>query len=320
MRSQAMILLIRQHAEQLISMKEPKDAGQWKPTEEDRRVYVQLLEKILIDLEKLDSYRNELAVEKRFEDSVSSADQSYLEDEVLSRRVEFEIALRRLDSDSADRLEKWKDGKRLSLEKEQLRETFEHSLGNMLVLLEEEPEYRRWYRPGIAIELIDKPLVEFDPDGWWRRSEDVKAIPIDPGQVLPKDVKNYLVEAYRSYIFGNFLAVMAIARAIYEQGIVDFAVRNNVQLNEVNSRNNKSERKSLFCLINEVMPLLPPNTVNYKWNDLRDSGNRILHGVNPEAQDYKFQRRKADKEFKGREERAKKSIGYLGEVLAKLYT
>lgn len=320
MRGQALIRLIREYLVELIAIREPGKVGTWSPGEDERLRYVHLLENILERLEEFDRYQSDLAGENKFEDKVPAEDVSYMVDEVRSRHCDLVLALRKLDSTAADRFNIWKSQKPVDFGRGQLRETFEHSLGQMMVFLEEEPGYRRWYVPKMAVDLIDRELMEFEPDAWAQRLRHIKAISVDENRSLPENIKRLLLELNRAYVFGNFLSVFPVARAILEHAVVDLSKRAGIALMRCDEENEREERKGLLTLVNELTESMGPKRTTSKWHKLRKLGNDILHGPNPDAIDFEMQKASNDRLFRVREHKAREVIEEIVDVLSEFYS
>lgn len=115
----------------------------------------------------------------------------------------------------------------------------------------------------------------FDPDEWLRNLGLLQpVVGRDPGQRLPGHIRIRLRELYRSFILGNYLAAIALARAILEYSLVDRAAKNGLNPLTDDPRA-PGRRKRLRQLVQEAAAVLPD--LEKDMEEIITAGNRALH-------------------------------------------
>lgn len=84
-----------------------------------------------------------------------------------------------------------------------------------------------------------------------------------------------LEELYRAYVFGLWLSVFGLSRAILEYAILDNLHKFKIEPMWPPDRDGKRKEKKLSYLINELAEHLPQHRES--MNLLRDYGNEYLH-------------------------------------------
>jgi hypothetical protein len=159
-----------------------------------------------------------------------------------------------------------------------VRSTFESGIQQIWELLERNPDWDdHGFMPDAAYEVIESKLIDFDPDAWLERAEELAPIRTNKIDVLlPMHVRLRIDELYRAYLFGCWLSASALARSVMEYAILD-----NLHKFGIDPRwppldqNPKGKEKKLTHLIEEVGHHLP--TLKDSMEALRDYGNEYLH-------------------------------------------
>ena len=181
--------------------------------------------------------------------------------------------------------------------------TFVAGIEKMDTLIEDSPEHREHFLVHSAGEILTSPLIRFEPDRWIERTEQLRSVLTQRADLLPGQILLRLVEVYRSYVFGNWLSVIVLARSILEYSILD-----NCSKLEIEPMWSNGDPKNLKKLIGDVAKHLPQlkQTMNY----LRNKGNETVHPK--EIEDSK-------QWSDVRQEDAKKCVEYLIAIVEELY-
>lgn len=120
----------------------------------------------------------------------------------------------------------------------------------------------------------------FEPDQWMRNSEELHPVAGDRAdRVLPSNIRVRVRELYRSFVLGNYLAAVALTRAMLEYTIVEHAARHgiNAYFTDPNGRRRTRRLRDLVNDFSEKVPIL-----KLPMETIIEAGNRTLH---PELQD-----------------------------------
>lgn len=120
----------------------------------------------------------------------------------------------------------------------------------------------------------------FEPDQWMRNSEELHPVAGERADlVLPSNIRVRVRELYRSFILGNFLAAIALTRAMLEYAVVEHASRHGINAFFID-QNGRRRTRRLRDLVNELSENIP--NLKSPMETIIESGNRTLH---PELQD-----------------------------------
>lgn len=276
----AELALIKQEFEQLRAMCDPNSASNWRPTESERLAYVQLAEQVLRAMARVRNLeRRKLVQEGRYQEYVPDSTLIYIRDNIDPKVSALKETLDRLDPEGAlvrqllDELL----GHTLTPSRF-VNHTFETGIEQVRDLIDRNPDRDfHWLTPDIACEVIDSPLISFDPDSWLDRANELAPIRTAKKDVLlPSHVRLRIEELNRAYVFGCWLSVLALARAILEYAILDNLRKFNIDPTwPAVGRDQKGKAKKLSDLINDLEPHVPSLTKG--MDKLRDYGNDYLH-------------------------------------------
>jgi hypothetical protein len=116
----------------------------------------------------------------------------------------------------------------------------------------------------------------FDPDLWLQNTMALSPVLLPNPRVMNYEMRSQLLELYHAFIFGQWLSVSALARAILERIIKDKASRFGVSLDHpADTRTGKARPKSLEVLNAELAERFPG--IASELDIIRDSGNQALH-------------------------------------------
>jgi len=114
----------------------------------------------------------------------------------------------------------------------------------------------------------------FTPEEWSRNLSDLRPIITDrPLKNHPAHVRVRLVEIGRSFIFGNWLAVLALCRSLLEYALIHQAPSRGIDAFEMVRGDRRSRR--LADLIEEYTELLPELAL--PMNTINEFGNHVMH-------------------------------------------
>ena len=204
---------------------------------------------------------------------------------------------------------------------------FQPAVDGLLKYMDE--HHAQLEKEGVKVERLGQLLTRpyFDPGAWGKNERALFPIVTkrDIGKI-PMHILERLTEVYRSFVFGNWIAAVALSRclleyAIVEQGdvlgidvyetrkkkwvrrFVDFIKR--VALGEVSTDEKKRVRR-LVDLIKDVKktrPKLAP-----RMNQIRNAGNRVMHPP----------KKNEERKLPG-EDDAKKCYDNIREIITVLY-
>jgi hypothetical protein len=120
-------------------------------------------------------------------------------------------------------------------------------------------------------EVLGKPA--FRPASWVSNSKTIGPIKVRDQRRFNRSMRQYLEQIVRSYIFGQWLASIALSRAMLEKAVSDF-VRSERRKKDPNAR--IDERERLADLIEEVSQGLSSD-VSTKLGILKNQADRVLH-------------------------------------------
>ena len=108
--------------------------------------------------------------------------------------------------------------------------------------------------PDSACDVIDSPLISFDPDTWLDRTRELAPIHTHKKNVLlPSHIRLRVDELNRAYVFGCWFSVLALARAILEYTILDNLYKFNIAPNwPVVGRDPRSRLHIAPCLVDSA--------------------------------------------------------------------
>lgn len=136
---------------------------------------------------------------------------------------------------------------------------------------QEEDEYSDFLLTCKELETIVSSRW-FDPNAWKRRQELLRPIilPVGSSKRLRDHMRIRLTEIYQSFVFGQFLASVALCRTLLE-----FAIIQNCQKLGIEKLDSNGREKKLFQLI-EDLNLKNPDLASHA-EAIRDQGNRVIH-------------------------------------------
>lgn len=275
----AELALAKQAFENLLAMCEPKDALSWNPSEEQRNVYVKLAERALDGLDKVSHLESrQLLSEGCIQSFIPESMLIFVREQMKPRVNALRAALDHFDPNGKFFREVLEEMGRPSGANGLVKSTFETGLQQVYDLIDRNPDWGDDHHllPDTAYEVFDSKLIDFKPDAWLDRAGELLPIRTNKSNVaLPSHVRLRVEELYRAYVFGCWLSVLGLSRAILEYAVLDNLPKFRIDPSWPADRDGKRKDKKLWHLIDELTEHLP----QYKkpMERLRDYGNEYLH-------------------------------------------
>ena len=131
--------------------------------------------------------------------------------------------------------------------------------------------------PPEDLEATDRLLHSsfFQPDEWLRNAEELQPLLGESaGMRIPGNVRVRLREAYRSFILGNYLSAIALARAILEYSLVDRSRKLEIDPSAHDPRHPR-RIKALSQIVDDASEKRPHLALH--MGRILDAGNDTLH-------------------------------------------
>ena len=275
----AEIALAQQAHRKLSAMRPPALVSSWRPDETQKKEYVRLAEKVTNLIDKLGALEaRQLLSEGKIHSFIPESLFTFVRDTLRPDEVAIRGALDFLDPEGKLLRDFLGDMNRPSGLGQHVRSTFEQGLQEIYNLIDRNPDLdldERFF-PDTAYEVLESKLITFEPDAWLDRAGELS--PVRTGNqnlVLPAHVRLRLEELYRTYIFGCWLSVLSISRAILEYSLLDNASKFGIETSWPPDQYGKRREKKLSHLIEDISPVLP--NVAMQMSKIRDFGNDYLH-------------------------------------------
>lgn len=281
----------------MCGLREPEQIGGWRPSAEQRLVYAKLLGSIL---NRIDEYRCEerryLLRDGRVQVDVSDSAFTYFHHEVEPRIPALKKAYDIVDPDGAE-LYRLLDGIGApGGAGGRIRATFDEALQQVYNLIDRNPDQDFALLPDAAYEVLDSKLIAFEPDSWLDRAAQLVPIRTGRNALLPVHVRFRLEELFRAYVFGCWLSVFALARAILEYAILDNLHKFEIDRYWPPDREGKKREKKLEHLIDDIGGQVPQ--LKEPMSKVRTYGNEYLHPKPSRmSKEILFQREKSAKDI-----------------------
>jgi len=295
---QARLALIKQDFERLMSLCDPATTSQWRPTDAERVAYAQLLQRILDHIDAIHGAQKHAVLrDGAIQSYVSDPSLTFFRDVVEPQIDSLKRAYAVVDPDGAALNELLEGFGAPRGAGGRVRDTFEVAVQRMYDLIDNNPDIDYDFFPEKAVEVMDSKLIGFDPDGWLDRVGQLRPIRTNRRNVeLPIHVRFRLEELFRSYVFGSWLSVLALSRAILEYAILDNLYKFGIDpVWPTLDKKGWRREKRLEDLIDDVTTFLP--AVADKMHKIRELGNEYLHPKTSKvSKEMLFQREQAAKD------------------------
>jgi hypothetical protein len=273
----AQAAILRQQFEQLCALREPETVKNWLPTHEQQVVYASLLNSIL---NGVDSYRasekRKLLAEGEVQVELSEGAFSFFHEKLEPRIPALRTAYEAVDPDGSELYALLEGLGMPGGGNGRVKATFDEGLQQIYNLVDRNPDSDFRFMPDAAYEVFDSRLIAFEPDLWLDRAAQLAPIRTDRKNVLlPVHVRLRLEELFRAYVFGCWLSIFALSRALVEYAILDNLHKFGVDALWPADRNGKRREKTLEHLIDGVAIHLPE--IKISMDEIRTHGNEYLH-------------------------------------------
>lgn len=278
MNDKARLALLRKDMESLLRILEPAQVNQNRPADSQRLVYGQLLAKIL---NAIDEYKS---AEKRHllltgHVQVDAADPSFAfyRDQIEPRLNQLKRAYETVDPAGAEFYALLEGIGAPRGAGGRVRQTFDVAIEQLNDLIDRNPDSAFPFLPDTASSILDSKLINFDPDAWLDRVNELEQVRVErKNLLLPVHVRFRLEELFRAYVFGCWLSVLALVRAVLEYATLENAKKFGIDTHWPPSGPNGVRRaKTLEYLIDDLRTHLPE--VTDQMSKLRNYGNEYLH-------------------------------------------
>ena len=190
-----------------------------------------------------------------------------------------------------------------------VRITFEEGIDQVRNLIDSNADLDFDLYPNDADEILFSKLIDFSPDLWLDRVSQLKPITVKRENVqLPMHVRFRLEELFRAFIFGCWLSVLALARAILEYTLLDNLNKFGISRCWPPDRQGKERPKRLEHLVDDFSDVLP--TIKEQMTRLREYGNEYMHPKRSDTSKVGLMQR---------EQKAKDAVGSIILVAETIY-
>jgi hypothetical protein len=303
--------LIKQHHAELLAICDPLLVSDIRPKESQKGRYVELLKHIKNHIDAIETdFRKGILNEATIQRDIPRDLLEYYKDKILPSQAAIDKAFETLDPDLAELFHLFDDVLAPSGADGKCKFTFDVAIERMEELVEDNPDLEGSFSVLRANEILDSKLIEFNPDEWLDNAGELYPVRTSRnGAEIPVQAKQRLVEIYRSYIFGNWLSVLALARSALEYTILDNLHKFNISPTyEITTPKHEFKPKKLSHLIEEVGEILPE--LMSPMEEIRDYGNEYIHP--------KKSKRSKEALFQ-KKEKAESCLRHLREVVEGLY-
>lgn len=311
MKISARFPLIKQHHIELCAICDPSLVSEIRPKERQKDRYIELLKHIKNHIDAIETdFKNGVLNEATIQRDIPRDLLDYYKDKILSNKVTIDQAFETLDPDLADLFCLFDGVLAPSGADGRVKHTFDVAIERMEELVGENPDLKDSFSVLRASEILDSKLIEFDPDQWLDNAGELYPVRTSRnGADIPVQAKHRLLEIYRSYIFGNWLSVLVLARSALEYVILDNLHKFNISATyEITKPKLESKPKKLSQLIGEVGEILPE--LKLPMEEIREYGNDYIHP----------KKSKLSKEaLFHKKEKAKRCLRHLRQVVEGLY-
>lgn len=126
-----------------------------------------------------------------------------------------------------------------------------------------------------AHEVLSWPV--FVPDIWRQNLREVRGVLLSSGRPLPRSIARILSEVNRTFLFGQYLACVTMARAALEYAILSRAKEGALQI-DTRDTARKDRVVGLDILIDRAAKAIPSLDAD-AWDYIRRSGNDVMHDL-----------------------------------------
>src|SRR4030067_393426 len=222
MDTSARLSLIRQRFSELLSICDPGLVSELRPTTNQREQYKDLLKSVKNHIDAIETdLKKGVLDEGTVQQDLPKDSLLFYKEEIVPRLNDLNNAFEKLDP-SLFELFQLLDGVLAPRgDNGKIKFTFDVAIERMELLVEDNPNLEDSFRVSRAFEVLDSKLIDFAPDKWLDNAGHLYPIRTSRnGAEIPVQAKFRMIELYRSYVFGNWLSVLALARSILEYVIM----------------------------------------------------------------------------------------------------
>lgn len=303
--------LVKQQYEELCSICDPSVVSEIRPLESQRIRYRELLRNIKNHIDAIETeFKKGVLENASVQQDIPRDVLEFYKDRVLPNLPVIDRAFEIIDPDLAE-LYCLLDGALIpSGAGGKVRFTFNVAIERMEELIEDNPDLEDSFSVSRANDVLDSKLIEFEPDSWLDNAGELYPVRTSrKGADIPVHAKYRIIEIYRSYVFGNWLSVLALSRSVLEYVILDNLHKFKISPKyETTIKKGVSKQKKLSHLIEEIGERIPEITSSME--EIRDYGNEYIHPKKSRtSKEALFQRK----------EKAKDCLRHLRNVVESLY-
>lgn len=267
---------MRQAFERLNSLCPPAEFADWDPTDEQLSVYKEFLNKVLNHHDNLVTLSKwSLLQDAAIAEPLPEANLRYLSNVITPLVPELERIFQIISPSDFSTYVMLKEIFVPSGGGGKVRGTFEVGIEQVRQIIDDNPGQEFWFQPYFCKQVIDSPLIGFNPDAWLDRVGRLNPLRIVKADWLNQQIKRRLIELYRVYIFGCPFSVSALARSILEYSILDNVTHLGISPTHPQRSDGRKIEKSLAELEEEVGKLIP--RIIHSMDVVRRAGNDYLH-------------------------------------------
>ena len=278
MKIEVRLSLIKQQYTELLSICSPAHVSDLKPIESQRNHYNELLKNLINHIDVTESeFKKGILEDALVQKDIPRDNLLFYKETIIPNLAEINSAFEFIDPSFSDLYQLIRELSVPNILEEKIRFTFEVALERMGELTEENHDLRSSFAVAKANDILDSKLIDFKPDEWLENANELNPIRTSrKGADIPVHVRYRVLEIYRSYIFGNWISVLALSRSVLEYVILDNLHKFNIKPQHLTTINSsKKTTKSLKALIIEVGEKTPD--ILSSMEKVREYGNEYIH-------------------------------------------
>lgn len=265
---------VKKQFSELLSICDPKKVSELHPTAGERIQYADLLRNIRNHIDSIESdlingVLNEGAVQRHLPKELFL----FYKEKIQPRYADLDCAFKILDPSGFEFNQMFYPCLIPSGEKGRTQLTFEYGVEKIQQIIDDDSTYNDRFSVSRAYQILESNLINFAPDEWLDNASYLRPIRTSRNKMeIPVQVRMRMIELNRSYVFGNWLSVLTLARSILEYAILDTLHKFGIDSTYgVTLPIEKEMPKRLSHLIDEVSVHLP--SIKLDMESVRDYGN-----------------------------------------------
>lgn len=306
------LTFIKQQYVKLTSICDPKLVSDIRPSKNQRGTYVELIKSIKSNKDIIDEKLNKISFQDGSIQADFPADTLDFFINTISKDINnINRAFKIIDPNSESTFYLIEDLLRdmyIEHRKEKkVYNTFDYSLERLQMIVEDNEDLEGLFSIERSFEIIESKLIKFNPDDWLDNANSLMPIRTSrKGHEIPIHARERLIEIYRSYVFGNWLSVLALSRTVLEYVIFDNLTKLGIDKYYTITNSNEKKIKKLSHLIDDVGERMP--NIITQMTTIKDLGNEYIHPKKNNKQ-----------QLFSRKENAKECLIHLRDAVEALY-